>query len=307
VYVGTSSWKYEGWLGQIYSAERYVWRGKFARRRFESGCLAEYAETFPAVCVDAGFYRFPSAAFAQSLAQAVPVRFRFGFKVTEDITVRRFPNLPRHAGRAGALNPHFLDEKLFRRSFLDPLTPVKEKVGVLILEFSRFRAGDFERGRDFLDLLDRFLDRVPGEWRYAVELRNPELFRDEYLEVLRRHQVAHVVSSWTRMPPPEEQMARGGADVAPWFVGRFLLTPGRAYAGAVEAFAPYQETRAPDPQARTALCALLRRKPGEPSFLFVNNRLEGSALGTLQACLLDVHRSGSLSEEAVEPPVRPGI
>ncbi len=30
IYVGTSSWKYEGWLGLIYSPERYTTRGKFS-------------------------------------------------------------------------------------------------------------------------------------------------------------------------------------------------------------------------------------------------------------------------------------
>ena len=29
VFFGTSSWKYEGWLGSIYHAERYETRGKF--------------------------------------------------------------------------------------------------------------------------------------------------------------------------------------------------------------------------------------------------------------------------------------
>ena len=43
VYVGTSSWKYPGWLGQLYDSRRYEWRGKFAESRFKKECLAEYA------------------------------------------------------------------------------------------------------------------------------------------------------------------------------------------------------------------------------------------------------------------------
>jgi hypothetical protein len=60
VYVGTSSWKYAGWMGQSYSAERYEYRGKVARTRFERDCLREYAEVFKAVCVDAACYMFPN-------------------------------------------------------------------------------------------------------------------------------------------------------------------------------------------------------------------------------------------------------
>lgn len=59
MYLGTLSWKYEGWQGQLYDYARYVYRGKFARTRFERMCLAEYAEVFKTVCVDAAYYAFP--------------------------------------------------------------------------------------------------------------------------------------------------------------------------------------------------------------------------------------------------------
>jgi uncharacterized protein YecE (DUF72 family) len=65
MYVGTSSWKYEGWLGLLYSPERYMRYfqsspPKLAKSRFQKECLAEYAQTFKTVCLDAGFYQFPS-------------------------------------------------------------------------------------------------------------------------------------------------------------------------------------------------------------------------------------------------------
>ena len=45
ILIGTSSWKYEGWLGQIYTPDRYFTRGKFSAKKFEDTCLEEYAET----------------------------------------------------------------------------------------------------------------------------------------------------------------------------------------------------------------------------------------------------------------------
>jgi len=60
VYVGTSSWKYQGWCGTIYDLVRYEYRGKFAETRFERDCLAEYGEVFKTVCVDAAYYSFLS-------------------------------------------------------------------------------------------------------------------------------------------------------------------------------------------------------------------------------------------------------
>jgi len=59
IFIGTSSWKYEGWIGQIYSRDRYLARGKFSQKRFQAECLSEYASTFPIVCGDFSFYQFP--------------------------------------------------------------------------------------------------------------------------------------------------------------------------------------------------------------------------------------------------------
>jgi hypothetical protein len=36
IWIGTSSWKYPGWLGQIYSRDRYFTRGKFSQKRIEA-------------------------------------------------------------------------------------------------------------------------------------------------------------------------------------------------------------------------------------------------------------------------------
>ena len=88
IYIGTSSWKYPGWMGQIYTEERYLTRGKFSKAKFDAECLTEYAEMFSTVCVDAGYYTFPSEKWLTGMAAQVPDSFRFAFKVPEDITVR---------------------------------------------------------------------------------------------------------------------------------------------------------------------------------------------------------------------------
>ena len=67
VYIGTSSWKYSGWTGLLYDEQHYLYRGKFAESRFERGCLEEYAQTFRTVCVDAGYYKFPSPEYIAKL------------------------------------------------------------------------------------------------------------------------------------------------------------------------------------------------------------------------------------------------
>ncbi len=78
VFIGTSSWKYQGWLNQLYTPARYEYRGKVATTRFERSCLAEYAEVFKTVCVDAAYYTFPSEKYLDGLVAQVPSDFQFG-------------------------------------------------------------------------------------------------------------------------------------------------------------------------------------------------------------------------------------
>src|SRR6202044_759399 len=118
VFIGTSSWKYPGWLGMLYEESRYVWRGKFAMSRFEKNCLTEYAEVFKTVCVDAAYYTFPSEKYLQGLASQVPVDFKFAFKVTDAVTIKKFPNLPRFGKNAGLQNENVLNAGLFEWQFL---------------------------------------------------------------------------------------------------------------------------------------------------------------------------------------------
>ena len=57
IHIGCSSWKYPGWLDQIYTRSNYLSRGRFSKKVFEAECLREYAGIFPTVCGDFAFYR----------------------------------------------------------------------------------------------------------------------------------------------------------------------------------------------------------------------------------------------------------
>ncbi|MBE0545958.1 MAG: DUF72 domain-containing protein [Verrucomicrobia bacterium] len=109
-----------------------------ATKRFERDCLSEYSEVFKAVCVDAAYYTFPRVEYIQGLDDQVPDNFRFGFKVTDLITIKKFPNHARHGAKAGQANPDFLNADLFATAFLKPCEEIRSKIGVLMFEFSRF-------------------------------------------------------------------------------------------------------------------------------------------------------------------------
>jgi len=303
LFIGTSSWKYPGWLGQLYTRDRYVWRGRYATSRFERNCLAEYAEVFKSVCVDAAYYQFPKREALAAMAGQVPADFQFAFKVTDEITLKHFPNQPRFGHRAGRLNENFLNADRFSSAFLTPCEAIRVNVGLLMFEFTQFHSADFARGREFVAALDGFLGKLPRGWPYGVEIRNRNFLQPEYFAALERHGVAHVFNSWTDMPPVSEQIELPGAFPNPdLFAARFLLKPGRKYEEAVNQFSPYEKLQEANPEGRAAAAKLVRRATGsgQPTplrgdgaasaaqargYIYLNNRFEGSALASIAAVL----------------------
>jgi uncharacterized protein YecE (DUF72 family) len=284
IYFGTSSWKYDAWLGSTYSEERYLTRGKFSNAKFEENCLSEYAETFPTVCGDFAFYQFPSEQYWAKLFGAVHESFVFGFKVPEDITVSTWPKHARYGRRAGLDNEHFLDAELMQRFFTGRLERYGSRVGPLIFEFGTFNKSTFPTRADFMARLDTFLKSLPQGFRYAVEIRNEDYLRPDYLRVLESHNVAHVFNAWTRMPSLDEQSRLPEAFTADFTVVRALLQRGRDYEKAVQSFEPYREIQQPNEGARDGLRQIVEHalKSKKSAFVFVNNRLEGNAPSTIE-------------------------
>jgi uncharacterized protein YecE (DUF72 family) len=290
VFIGTSSWRYPGWFRSLYDRARYEYRGRFSQTRFNRECLAEYAEVFKTVCVDAAYYTFPSQQSLENMVNQTPDDFLFGLKVTDTITIKKFPKLERFGELAGKPNEQFLNAELFAKAFLQPCESVRSSVGLLIFEFSRFWPADYEHGRDFIADLDRFLGRLPKGWPYAVELRNGNWLKPEYFECLSRHQITHVFNSWEAMPPVSEQMALPGSRTNPELTAaRFQLKPGRKFEQAVKAFEPYDSIKEENPGARAAGKTLIAdgiaAGPKKKTFIFVSNRLEGNSPGTIAAML----------------------
>jgi len=280
VRFGTSSWNYPGWKGLVYQ-RRYPATGAAAEM------LAEYARfpLFRTVGIDASFYAPLAEKTLRNYTAVLPPGFPCVSKVWDRITVHTFAEA-REKARAGERNPDFLNPELFVNEVLGPLdTHFASRRGPLVFEFQAIARDDRVSPEDFAARLDRFFDAIPASGPYAVEVRNPEFLTPAYFEVLRGHDVAHVFSSWTRMPAIGAQLDQPGSITAPFLVARALLRPGRSYAEAVDAFAPYDRIRDPNPEMRSDLVRLVEaaERLRIPAYLLVNNRAEGSAPLTIAA------------------------
>lgn len=280
VHFGTSSWNYPGWNGLVYRQE-YPATGKVAEM------LGEYARypLFSTVGIDASFYNPLSEKTLKSYAAVLPEGFRCVSKVWDRITVHT------HAGardkkKAGEVNPDFLNAELFTDAVWRPCHQhFAPHTGPFVFEFQTIAKKDKIGPEDFARRLDEFFGKVPREGQYAVEIRNAEFLTPAYFAVLREHDVAHVFNSWTRMPSIGMQLDLPGSVPASFLVARVLLRPGRYYAAAVDAFAPYSEIKDPNPELRNDMVRLVKtaEQLRIPAYILVNNRAEGSAPKTIAA------------------------
>lgn len=270
VFIGTSSWKYRGWEGMIYQG------GYPTEAHFQRASLKEYTSCFPCVGVDFTYYAWPLPDMMAYLVESTTENFRLCPKVTKRITLSSFPDLPAYGKWAGKQNPDYLNAELFRDQFCEPIRRLKDRLGVILFEFS----GPDEADRD---KLEAFFMAIPRDLPYAVEIRNPDLVKPSFYSLLKGLRVSPAFSLWTKMPPIATQWSAfvegGGAAEGVPLVGIGLLRPGRTYEESVRMFQPYKETKDIYLEAREELAALgfFAMQQGRKAFILVNNRLEGSA------------------------------
>jgi uncharacterized protein YecE (DUF72 family) len=243
--------------------------------------LEEYSAfpLFRTVGIDSSFYAPPSEEVLRSYAERLPPGFPCVSKVWNQVTVQTFTKAQEPA-RAGKVNPDFLNPEVFLEAVYEPYQRhFADHMGPFVFEFQAIGRGSGIGPSEFADRLDRFFSALPREGPYAVEVRNEEFLTPMYFAVLREHGVAHVFSSWTRMPGLGDQLDLPGSVSGPFIVARALLRPGRTYDEAVDAFAPYDRIQDPNPELRRDLLRLIDTavKTRIPAYLLVNNRAEGSS------------------------------
>jgi uncharacterized protein YecE (DUF72 family) len=274
VHFGASSWNYPGWRGLVYH-RTYEGKGIPARM------LEEYAAfpLFRTIGIDSSYYAPPLEEVLRSYAERLPPGFPCVSKVWNQITVQTFTKALDPA-RAGKRNPDFLNPDVFLEAVYQPhQLYFADHTGPFVFEFQAIGKGSGVGPSEFADRLDRFFAALPREGTYAVEVRNEDFLTPMYFAVLREHGVGHVFSSWTRMPPIGDQLDLPGSITGSFIIARALLRPGRTYDEAVDAFAPYDRIREPNPELRRDLIRLIETAVNAriPAYLLVNNRAEGSS------------------------------
>jgi uncharacterized protein YecE (DUF72 family) len=282
--LGTSTWTFPGWRGIFYPKS-------LPEKDVVSRGLGLYARNplFRTVGIDRSFYAPLTALELARYRDDLPDGYPCVMKVWSGVVTRQDP-------KTGAILPTFLEPRVFEQNVLEPVArSFAQNLGVFLLVLSPMRKDARMGEAAFVEALDRFFEAAPRSFRYAVELRNPELLTPSYLDVLSRHGVSHVLSSWERMPSVGRQLLVRSILTAPFCVCRLSIRPGERYDERFRAFSPFDRLVEVDEEMRASVVALARRCLSEKRELFVivNNKMEGSAPLTVRALAERIVREGA--------------
>lgn len=282
VRFGTSSWTFPGWAGIVY-------RGRPSQRDLVDNGLAEYASfpLFRTVGIDRSYYAPLTDKDLATYAEDLPPDFRCAMKMWNALTTACDP-------RTGAPVATFLDATAAIHHVVEPvLRSFSKNIGPLMIELPPMRGPQRPTPGEVAEKLDAFLEAMPRELHFAVELRNRDLLTQEYLAVLHRRGASHVLNYWEEMPTIGRQLSVAGILTAPTVVCRLLIRPGKRYEEQREAFAPFDRLVEPDEEMRHDVGLLLDRALRERRqvYVLVNNKAEGSSPLTALALAEELARS----------------
>jgi len=290
--IGTCSWKYDSWKGLIYEPDK---------RYRPDDYLPDYAKHFTTVEIDQWFWslfptgaRLPDPHVVRRYAGSVPDDFRFTIKAPNTITLTHsYAKQPKGQERhANEPNPYFLSVDLLNR-FLETLMPMHGKLGPIMFQFEYLNREKMPSLPIFLDRLQGFFAKAPVGFQYAIETRNPNYLKEEFLNALRQLGLGFVLLDGYYMPRIGEVAAKVNIRTAPFSIIR-LHGPDRAEIEE-ETRGVWDKIVEPKDDGLRATVDIIRQnvEASVDTYVNVNNHYEGSAPLTIQRLLDILHKGPS--------------
>lgn len=269
--IGTCSWKYDSWKGLIYPEDQAF------------DYLEEYSRHYNCVEIDQWFWSLfpgnkvvlPKPEVVAQYSQAVPETFSFGIKVPNSITLTHHYSKDKAA--PAKRNEHFLSYDLMME-FLDRTAPLLVNRSVLMFQFEYLNKKKMAGGLDqFTDLLSQFLEKLPGEFNYCIETRNPNFLTAKYFQSLNALAAHHVFLQGYYMPSIFSLYRQHRSIIEEMAIIR-MHGPDRKGIEK-QTGKKWHNIVAPKDEDITSLATMISdlKRRNVHSFTFVNNHFEGSA------------------------------
>jgi uncharacterized protein YecE (DUF72 family) len=173
--LGTAGWKYEDWVGSFYPSKKHQ--------------FIYFSKIFNTAEINSTFYNFPSRKVVATWSRA-PNDFIFTAKVPQEVTHKLRLDVSKGA-----------DQRM--QDYLQLMAPLRDahRLGPLLIQLPP--SFDYEH----VDVLDAFLQTLPGEWEFVVEFRHLSWMQDTTFDLLRRYQVAYCIVDEPLLPSRVEVTA----------------------------------------------------------------------------------------------------
>ncbi len=223
--MGTASDRYTGWIGQIYSPEKYMGRitsrqKSVARKKFREEvlpveCVLEYFEHFNVLELDFTFYR----PLLDHNSKATPTfhnlsRYRDYLKDNDRLILKAPQIISARNLRKGnnfIRNDSYLNPEIFVKQFFKPAEELLgPRLRGIIFEQEYQRKQDRLPQDQFTDELDTFFRQIPKDNRYHIEIRTDKYLSDVFFHMIETHGIGQVLSNWTWLPPLPRQFTLSG-------------------------------------------------------------------------------------------------
>jgi len=168
------------------------WSGVFYPRGLKPGDrLPCYATAFDFVEVDSSFYAAPRHSMVDAWRSRTPSNFRFTAKVPQAITHDPDPDTGRPRQ---PLAGDGWEEDL--ASFAEVMRPLGDKLLALLVQLPP----QWHWRPEHLPMLQRFLEALPADLRWAIEFRHRGWLNESVFGLLREHRVAFTMQDLYYMP-----------------------------------------------------------------------------------------------------------
>jgi uncharacterized protein YecE (DUF72 family) len=196
--LGTCSWKYDTWVGLVYSGSK------------SKDYLSEYSKKFNTVEIDQWFWSLfqpakvvlPNKSLVEEYKNSVPEDFLFTIKVPNSITLTHFYKNSKEDELKP--NPFFLSADLFKE-FLNSITPLKNQIGCLIFQFEYLNKQKMKSLSEFQFIFAEFCKQLDKKIPpVGIEIRNPNYLNEKYFSFLAELKIVPVFLEGYYMPPITE-------------------------------------------------------------------------------------------------------
>jgi uncharacterized protein YecE (DUF72 family) len=169
IFIGTSGWSYEHWIGNFYPAN-------LARNQW----LRYYSNYFDTVELNMSFYRYPNLSMLEGWKNKLPENFKMTFKAH-----RQFTHIQ-----------HFRNAQNNLRRFYEMTDEMETRTGCVLFQ----APPSFEMNKTNFNILELFLMETDPKRYNVIEFRHPSWWYCEAADLLKKHNTAFCSVSGLEMP-----------------------------------------------------------------------------------------------------------